>query len=337
MHLLDELKEETDDIVLVDTNILINIENKKCSNIDYKAINKLFSYEIKPLLTDLSFCEVMIGCKNIENYKNHFNELTSMEFLFCGNYRPLCKYLSTYDYLRIDNDIELNKFKNRIREYRNKITFTFFERLFYLYIVVSINILQRIDKYYWDEAYLLFKYNYGSKDKLVNKIIRSAFNNCVDNKEWSKELIKPLFNTILTELLKKKNPDKYIDGEVDKKLETALTSKNYSSFVQKWKTKKNPKDQYWLNKTFIINTRKIIDENDDNPIITDGICFILSQVIFNDAKYNARDMIDLYNIDFALRKNMRIHYFTNDCTHRWQHFIKIERDLRPTIEILFNE
>jgi len=55
MHIMEELEECTDEVILVDTNIIINLEKRKCSLIDLKAVCKMFEGDIKPFLTDLSY------------------------------------------------------------------------------------------------------------------------------------------------------------------------------------------------------------------------------------------------------------------------------------------
>ena len=116
MDFFDELSKETNDIFLVDTNVLINLEKKECSTIDNKAVINIINQDIKPFLTDLSFCELIAGCRNINDYNFHCKNICDMEFLLCGFYKPLCDYLSSIDYNNYNNifsDDEFDTFKSK--------------------------------------------------------------------------------------------------------------------------------------------------------------------------------------------------------------------------------
>lgn len=71
MQTFDELEKITDSIVLVDTNVVINLENRQCSDNDLKAISNILTTDIKLFLTDLSYCELIAGCRNLEDFKHY--------------------------------------------------------------------------------------------------------------------------------------------------------------------------------------------------------------------------------------------------------------------------
>ena len=93
MKPFSELEKETNKIVIVDTNRLINLEKRKCSLVDLKAINRIFDLDICPFITDLSFCDLVLGCRDVSDFKLHIKEINDMEFIMCGSYEPMCNFL----------------------------------------------------------------------------------------------------------------------------------------------------------------------------------------------------------------------------------------------------
>lgn len=335
MRLMEEIKEYTDEIVLVDTNIIINLEQRKCSPIDLKAICKIFDGDIKPFLTDLSYCELIIGCRDIKDFQFHSKELNEMGFMLCGMNEPLCNYLSNLDYDSIKTNKELNHLKKTIAKLRNDVIFPMFSSLFRLYCKVCIMAFHEEDKNYWDNAFFIFNEIFQNKVKELNDLLLDCYEKFIDVKKESKRLIKDVFTELLINLLVYTKPDKYEEDEVSLRIDQALIASNFTNLVKRWGIKSNKEDSEWLSKGFIVKTRKIVDMNDEFPIISDGICFLLSQIIFNNANYNSHDFIDLFNIYFASKQEIKMHYYSND-KKKWNRFIEIEKALRPNLKFYFN-
>ena len=139
-------------------------------------------------------------------------------------------------------------------------------------------------------------------------------------------------------LIMESMPNKYKREELEKKIIEVLKPSNYecvlSKLQQSIKIKKNIKSYKYVN--FISRTLKFIDLNDDYPVLSDGLCFICSKIIFNNGGFHRNDLIDLYNIYIASKQELNIHYFTDDTNDR-SLFIEVEKNLRPNIKILFNE
>ena len=136
--IIEEMAKETNDIVIVDTNVIINLEHYDYSNIDLKAICNIFDTDIKPFVTDLSFCELIIGSNCLENFKSHCKELNVMEFMLCGNNEELSDFLFNANYDLIQDDESFKAFKESIVNLRNKALFPMFHSLASLYIKTSI-------------------------------------------------------------------------------------------------------------------------------------------------------------------------------------------------------
>lgn len=338
MRLLSEFTNETDYIVLVDTNLIINLEHCKYFEIEFKALKAMLKTDCKPFLTDLSFCELVIGCRNLGDYKYHCNSLNDMEFMLCGAYKPLCEFLSSFNYNLINNDEEFNGFKSKVIGLRNKVLYPIFFKMLELYIKICIMHFHESDREYWDYAFFIFKdiFYDECKNKEFNDLIFEHYEKFVDDKNESKKLIKDLFNELISKLLVYANPEKYIEEEIYAKLQEIISPKNFINLFKELNAFPNKSDKDWLIKGFIKGTRKLIDIKDESPIITDGICFIVSKIIFNGASFKAHDLIDLFNIYFSTSKDVTFYYFTNDYK-KWGEFVRIENSLRPNIKISLNE
>ena len=337
MHLLSELSNEIDHIVLVDTNLFINFEHCEYSAIEFKSFKAMLKTNCKPFFTDLSFCELIVGCRNLSDYKYHCNNLNNMEFMLCGAYEPLCKFLSSFNYNLINNDEEFNDFKAKVIGLRNKALYPIFLRMLELYIKICIMNFHKSDREYWNHAFFIFNDIFYDEcnNKEFNDLIFEHYEKFVDDKHESKKLIKDLFNELISKLLVYANPEKYIEEEIYVKLQEIISPKNFINLFKELNAFPNKSDKDWLIKGFIKSTRKLIDIKDESPIITDGICFIVSKIIFNGASFNAHDLIDLFNIYFSTSGDVNFHYFTNDCK-KWGEFVRIENSLRPNIKISLN-
>ena len=137
MKNFDELVKLATDVVLFDTNVVINLEHRNSSNVEFAAVLKLIETDIRPLITDLSFCELVIGCRELSDLKTHLNQLEAMEFMTCGWYEPMCVFLSSFDYDQIDED-SFKLFKQNCIKLRDEVVYPVYYKMFKLYIISCI-------------------------------------------------------------------------------------------------------------------------------------------------------------------------------------------------------
>lgn len=334
MNNFDELVKLTTDVVLFDTNVVINLENRSSSNLEFIAVSKLFDTDLRPLITDLSFCELLIGCRELSDLKRHLNELDNMEFMTCGWYEPMCIFLSSFDYDQINEDSFII-FKQNCIKLRDEVVYPIYYKMLKLYIISCILLFHEIDKLYWDGVFILFNRIFENEEKEFVSIINDCYKEFINDKNQSKKLIKDIFECLIINLLISENPEKYNEKELEIKLERSLTSSNFSKLLKMWHIRKTDNIN-WNIKGYIENVRKIIGSKNDNPIVVDGICFLVARILFNGANYNSNDLIDLLNISFASRNDVKVHYFTNDYSHKWNDFIELEKEFYPNINIYFN-
>lgn len=335
MHNFDEISKIANDVVLFDTNVVINLENRKSSNIELYAILRLFDTDVRPLITDLSFCELVIGCRELSDLKRHLSELIDMEFMTCGWYEPMCRFLSTFDFDQM-NDSTFIQFKQKCKELRNKVIYPVYYRMLKLYIFTCILLFHEIDKSYWYDAFMLLNDVLIDNKKAFKSIISDCYKEFIDDKRESKQLIKDVFEELLINLLVNKYPKKYNRLELKNRLLKDLIPANFSMLLKTWKVYNVNNDSNWNIRGYIEHVRKVIENKNDNPIVIDGICFLVARILFNKANYNSNDLIDLLNISFASRNDVNIHYYTNDYSHKWNEFIKLEKIFYPDINIFFN-
>ncbi len=335
MNNFDELVKLTTDIVLLDTNVVINLENRNSSSIEIAAVLKMFDTDIKPFITDLSFCELVIGCREPSDLKRHLDSLDDMEFMTCGWHEPMCVFLSGFDYSQIEND-SFELFKENCLKLRDEVIYPVYYKMLKLYIISCILLFHELDKLYWYEVFMLFNRIFENNEKEFISIIKDCYKEFINNKNQSKKLIKDIFECLIIDLLVNEYPNKFDEGELKTKLEKALTSSNFSKLLKKWNVRKTGNNSNWNIKGYIERVRGIIAGKNENPIVVDGICFLVAKILFNGANFNLNDLIDLLNISFASRNDLKVHYFTNDYSHKWNDFIELEKEFHPNINIYFN-
>lgn len=338
MFCIKDLKKVSDSIVLIDTNCLINLVHKNCTKIDLDAIKKIFDNDIKPCITDLSFCELIVGCSNLNEFRNLYNDLSDMEFMNFVVNEPLLNLFKEYNYFSVDSEFHFLEFKSKSIKLMRKIIFPLFMRIFSFYLATCIEVLRKNDGEYFETAYRLFSdiYNDEVLSKEFSSLIYECYDDVLNDNYQVKSLITDLCCCILTELLFKYNPIKFQKDVVENKIIKILKPNNLKKILNDIKIDVNKSDEYNDIRLYNKFIRKQINNTYEFTFLDDGICFITSKLILCNANFSINDLIDLYNIYCSTTQDINVHYFTNDCK-KWNGFIKIEKELRPNINLFFNE
>lgn len=338
MFFIKDFKKVSDSIVLIDTNCLINLVHKNCTKIDLDAIKKIFDNGIKPCITDLSFCELIVGCNNLNEFRNLYNDLSDMEFMNFVVNEPLLNLFKEYNYFSVDSEFQFLEFKSKSIKLMRKIIFPLFMRLFNFYLSTCIEVLRRNDGEYFEDAYRLFFviYNDEVHSQEFNRLIYEHYENILNDNHQAKSLIKDLCCFVLNELLSKYNPIKFQKDVVENKIKKILKPTNFKKIFIDIKIDVNKSDEYNDIRLYNKFIRKQINNTYEFTFLDDGICFITSKLILCNVNFSINDLIDLYNIYCSTTQDINVHYFTNDCK-RWKGFIEIEKELRPNINLFFNE
>jgi len=326
----DDIKDEIDELILIDTNVLINLEHRQCSNIDLKAISHLINNDCRPLLTELSFCELVIGCTNINDFIFHIKELDDMEFILCGFNEKLGSFLSNNNYNLIKSDEYFIKFKNELIDIRDDVLFPCFYKILFLYSKLSCILLVQTDCEYWKEAVLTFEKFYNEFNAKYFDLVKVVYKEFINDKK----LVQELFISVIVQLISLVEITKYKISDLESIIRNLLTKKKFSEITGFLNIKTNEGANGMI-KNFIIKFRNQITIKNDEELVNDGICYLVYKMVFNGANFNSHDLIDIMNIGFASKNVVTTHYYTND-VKRWKDFIEIEKVLRPNKKILLN-
>ena len=82
------------EIVLIDTCTFINLEQSRVTAANRAAVLKVSELDGLLCISDLSFVELVLGCKDVNQLKNHFENLKSMDFVIFGRFDELQSLLS---------------------------------------------------------------------------------------------------------------------------------------------------------------------------------------------------------------------------------------------------
>lgn len=121
------------EIVLIDTCTFINLEQSRGTAANRAAVLKVSELDGLLCISDLSFVELVLGCKDVNQLKNHFENLKSMDFVIFGRCDELQSLLSIECVVNVINRNSLKEYKQKLKIVRNNILFPVFRAIFITY------------------------------------------------------------------------------------------------------------------------------------------------------------------------------------------------------------
>ncbi len=321
MILFKDLEDEIDKIILFDTNVFINLEHINCSKIDLKAIKHLINIDYKPFITDLSFCELIIGCRDLDDYKFHIKEFNDMEFLICGFQDLLGTFLSNIDFKSIDSNEKFTNFKKTLIDLRDDVLFPCFYKMHFLFSIICRLLLNELDSEFWKEAIIAYTNFYKTYETQYLEMVKKVYKEFINVKSESKKLLKEIFIEIFVLIIKSLDIPKYKGIDLESKIRMVLVPKYFTKIIDALKIRKNS-DENSILIGFINKFKKQIYQENDVDTINVGICFLIYKMIFSKTNYNSHDLIDILNIGFVYMMDINTYYYTNDYK-KWECFIEI--------------
>lgn len=339
---LEDFLQKDEKIIVADTNIIIDIEQEKYTDIDILFLNEIQDkYKLK-YITEISFCELICGCRNLHDFEKNCKILSEYEFNVYSTMSDLTALFSSIDdykgKLKTENDF--NKFKSKVIELRNSSLFYIYYFLFQCYSSAAFLLLLDNDKKYWEFPNAFITALTTEKESLIETLTKKTYTKIINDKKESKYLIKDYFIELLVQMLSFSKQENYSKDEVRLKLEKALTPKNFAKYFEKEEYSykhgkvKNIHEQY----ISIIRKHVVNPLKDDswNTFLVDASCYLTSKMIFNGLNFKINDLIDLSNFRQCATSIYEVHYFTNDL-NKWGEFIEIEKRLSPNIKFFINK
>ena len=104
MKFLSVFLENDEDIyVLVDTCTYSNLINGVWKQKEYGTFKNILKLDKKPMVSDLSFIELMAGYKNIDEYQSFLCKFNNYEFSIISEMPEFMELLSNTDFTNINN------------------------------------------------------------------------------------------------------------------------------------------------------------------------------------------------------------------------------------------
>lgn len=315
------------EIVLIDTCTFINLEQSKGTAANRAAVLKVFELDGLLCISDLSFVELVLGCKDVNQLKNHFENLKSMEFVIFGRCDELQSLLSGECVANVINCNSLEEYKQKLKIVRNDILFPAFRAIFITYCQIMFMVLHNIDKNYWDQAFFLFNRLFNEHFSSFSEFLRDMFVEFVDDKKESRKMLRDGFKSIIVSILPKEMPEKYTEEDLKLKLDAIKIKKESVKLFNNLHLKKEPKT---VSNPYIVpmmeRFKKGIDYTGlEDEMIRDGINYATQLMFFTGSNFDSHDLIDLLNISMSGYSKNKVHYFTDE--EKWIEFLKAERKI----------
>ena len=325
---------KNEEFVLLDTCSYSNLMNGKWSKTEQKACLKLLSGGNKPVISDLTFVELVCGSRNLSEFNKLINDMKNGFILF-GHQKNL-KNITEYSYSKnIKNNNDLQEYKKRLLIERNKIIKPIFCLMAFSYLRLFCIVLSLVSDLFRGKLIQMTNGICASGEPAFVTLLDEIFDGYINKEFESENLFYELAVNMMTIYLKnndKSFTDENIKKEIDKlklpKNLTKLTSKFVKIFKASSSNSKSVKNMKTLNNIellleFMGNQRRSIANkeqkgNKESELEMIAIDFCVINSGFCSGKFDFNDLVDIYNFAIIGNDENHFYYYTNE--KKWQRF-----------------
>ena len=332
---------ENDNFVMMDTctisqifdiNKINNQDKIKTHNIE--VLKELFNTNKCPVITDLSFVEIICGL-NKDNFYYILDTLEKCEFLILSTNSKFKKYVEYIKENKANYD-KIERIKDSLLKVKVEVLFPFFMNLFERYMKMLILILSQKNSLFFNFYLIVNNPNFKFKDLIehyLNNLLEDAIinHNKLDLFKTVHDLILKFFsytysNPIHDEIndVNVMDVDKIINeiDEIFKKSESKIPSISKKILIEIKRNKVISHDNIDKTLEYMLSNEYIRKNNNklDNYVQERVIDYINGSYFFDGVKFKINDLVDAYNCIEAFNDQYKISYYTSD--DRWKKFLK---------------
>ncbi len=336
MKFLSAVLENDEDIyVLVDTCTYSNLINGVWKKKEYETFKNILKLDKKPMISDLSFIELMAGCKNIDEYQSFLEKFYNCEFSIISELPEFINLLSNTDFTNMSNSTFL-EIKSNFLQIKNDFLKKIFLVIVKKFCILYFKIMEVTDQNYWKGIVVIF--NKYLDDDFINDEIIKIYELILKRKEKvSKNILFDIANYIADLFLQGINKgykENDIYDYVDKNNVWNNLRKRTTNFIEKVKLIdkkinvfkiKDHNHQVFLMK-YLKNNKH--DNYLKDEMINDSVNYAVVMSGFCTGKFAMNDLVDLYNVSL-IGSNKNIKYFTNE--KKWNNFLEVERNINDRL------
>jgi len=304
--------------------------NEEWSKTEHEANFKLLSGDNKPVISDLTFVELVCGCRNLSEFVKLINDMETKYILF--SHQKNIKKITENSYSKnIKNESDLKKYKERLLQKRDDTIKPFFMNMIFSYLKLLCFILGVVNPPFWSRLPPLIKKIEIEDKKNLNLDYDHYYKECEQVKNKNVNIFYIATIEAISTLLKK--DDKSLNDELIKKEINMLKlpenlSKITSEFIKEFKRRpsgsekakqmKSLNNEIFLMK--ILNNRiSFSSKEEELNFKAMNLCVIKSG--FCSGKFHFNDLVDLYNFSICGNEENKFFYFTDD--KKWINIRKI--------------
>jgi len=314
---------------LLDTDVLLklfkpSVERKRKSQGLQRFFQEFFTQDYKPMITDMSFVELVSGCSNLNDFKKAVKDIKDCEIIITGFSKELRDYIQPQIQDEAIDSIDFDSFKDTVLDLREKEMASYFEKILIRYTGVFFACLN----YSKDERFhgLFNEYVNFLKDNegLVNSIIDETYKKAYRKEISYNNLLIEIMAYMVALMISKK--DTAVDFE---SLYSEINQLNFQQLMEKYIVDNkivlldffnSKKDRLF---TLLKHFRVFKDQNNlYGTVIFDAFTYSMLNSGFCGGKFVINDLVDIYNLSFIANNDNEFSYFTDD--KRWNNFILME-------------
>lgn len=338
---------ENDNFVMMDTCTISQIFGAKKINNDAKltthnnkVIKELFNTNKCPLITDLSFVEIIIGL-NKENFHYILDSLEKCEFVIFSTNPKFSEYIDFFKKSNITFD-EIVEIKTLLLKIKAEVLFPLFMDLFDRYMKMLVIILSQFNELFYNFFSIITDYNIKFKD-LIIPFLKILLDDAIINHK-KLDLYKSVHELVVQFFRDIYSKPNFISGDINENDETDIN--NIIKVIDEV-FKKNENKMPSASKKILIEMKnkieykfdeKEIDKTLEYMLLAENIrhkkCiklgndyiqeyiieYITNSYLFDGIKFKINDLVDAYNCMVSFNNQYKISYYTSD--DRWKKFLK---------------
>lgn len=320
-----------DKIVVVDTNIIINIQNGK-NGFYEKIISKHENHKhVLVCMTMFSFAEIFLGMKNEDDLLKFIDFINNHSIDIFKDDEDLGKEINLILSLNT-NKLTAKVFlkeQQKVKSILDKYGDVFLNYICWCYFKYCFSI---VDKYFSDLGKeLSHKLILLTKDEEQQILISQHYKTLFLTKR--KITLSDIFISYISNLVNLESV-----GNSEEEISNYLKPKYFLEVLEE---SEHPRDKkrYSQFERFILQMRDDLSPGlqNINSIFRDGVCFLALKAMLNKEKMQYNSLIDLLNLMLSDSEKYPTHYYTHDTKRNWSEFHNIECKINEKYNIKLND
>ncbi|MDY4787886.1 MAG: hypothetical protein SO253_01045 [Bacilli bacterium] len=322
--------------ILLDTCVVSNIIDEKTELTENSraVISILLNIDSCPCISDLTFIELIEGCRNYTEFISITKKLALYDIMIYGHSEKINNYIKKVRDFGISSDV-FSEFKKLLVIEKNKQLEYYFHNISKKYCVLFYSVMMANNGNYWFR--ILETYLNMTKDNILENIHISIYYDLISSKHKIDDYLM-ITALCIGDFILHQIDEEYNSGDIFDFIDNYKIHKRLSKYTKQFIFKSKKYKSLYLNnnKDMCIPlidflNQKPFDYQLEVQLLNDYMNFLVINSGFNKGKFELNDLVDIYNCSLICGKYC-LKYYTND--KRWLEIINLEKEYNNKIALL---